>query len=133
MKDIDSTIYGIKPVNQQMKTRKTFQSNRKAVQGSLKSLETEIASLQRLIESEKEHRKLQPKFIPVDASQKTGYLLEELALLKSNENDLRFVSDNLEKLRRLNEKLNEIGLAVEFLKKEAHRNDIKIRRERVGS
>lgn len=135
MKELDSRIHSKEVEYQKMKTIGTFKTNRKAVQGSLKSLETEIASLQNSIELEEEHRQKELKVYPVCSSQKTEYLMEELVLLNANRNDLRFLSENLEKMRYVNEKVAEIGFAVAALKKQwklAHSNDIEIPRERVS-
>jgi len=133
LKDIESRIKKNEVEYQKMKTIKTFQTNRKAVQGSLKSLETEITSLQNLIELEEEHR--QKELYPVCSSQKTEYLMQELVLLKANGNGLSLMLKNLAKMHCLNEKISEIGLAIESLKNQwklAYSNDIEIPRERVS-
>lgn len=115
LKEIDSRIHEKEAVCQQMKTIKTFQKEHKSVKGSLKSLKAEFASLQEKFEK----GNLNEEFgvCPISSSQKTEYLVEELILLKANGDDLSLVSENLDKMRRLNEQVAEIGLAVESLKK----------------
>jgi len=127
LKEIESKIKRNEAEYQQIKIS-PFQTERKAVQGSLKLLEAEIFSLRNWIEDALE----------VDAASsfhELKDLMKELVLLKVNGKNLHLLSEKLQKVICLNKKVIEIGLIVESLKKQsepAHQNDIKLHRERVS-
>ena len=97
-------------------------------------MENEIAPLREWLKSEKERPKKDLKVYPVYSSQEIKDFMEGLALLKDNEANLRRIAEILLKLQYLNEKIVEIGLAVDALKKQwlkIHHSDVGILQERV--
>jgi len=108
LQDLNISIHGKEVEYQKMKTIKTFQTNLKAVEESLKLLETEIASLREVY--------------PVCTGLEIKDFMESLALLKANETDLRRIAEILHKIQYLNEEIIKIDLTVEALKKKRQKN-----------
>ena len=123
LKEIESRIKRNETEYQKTKIS-PFQADRKALQGSLKSLEAEITSLRNWIEEKLEVE-------PTSSMYELKDHMKELALLKVNRKSLRLLAEKLEKAICLNKKVNEIALTVDSLKKQseqAHHNDIKLSR-----